>query len=161
MTITTYINESDSHTLNKKITKIEDVSGVVFKQDTDILRPLLIISRNVSNNYNYVYIPAFNRYYYVRSKSFADQRYYVNLEVDPLMSSQTDINNLEVIADRSSSAFNLYQVDPEVPQLAPNVIATQKFPAGFGGYSFILAVTGGGRPPEPGPTVESEVIDNG
>lgn len=151
MTIITYLNESDQNTLNKKLTKIEEVANCIFKEETDMLHPRLTLSRVTSNSYNYVYIPAFDRYYYVRSKTYAEQRYYIDLEVDPLMSFKDEIEDLVVIADRSSSSFNLYQVDPEVPQLANNTIATQKFPYGFGGHSFILAVTGGGRPPEPEP----------
>lgn len=159
MQMITYRNASEYDVLNKDLTKVEENISITLKDDTEMIRPTIITSNNISNNYNYVYLSAFNRYYFVKGKSYSQQRYYVQLEVDPLMSYKDAIKSLVVIANRCSQKFNLYQVDPEVPQLAPNVIATQKFPYGFGGYSFVLAVTGGGRPPEPEPN-EEEVTEN-
>lgn len=162
--ITTYVNESDQNTLNKTLTLISiNPISAVLKDDTDLINPTLILSNNVLQDFNYVYIQEFDRYYYVTTRAYAQQRYYVTLAVDVLMSHKDDIEDLTVIANRASHNFNLYQIDPEVPQLAYNVISTQKFPFGFGGQSFILAVTGGGRSQEPTPepeTIESEVSNN-
>lgn len=144
MTVTTYINASDYNTLDKDLTKVDDSVTVILKDDTDIIRPTLIFSGNMDMDFNYVYIAELNRYYFVRSKSLAQQRYYVRCEVDVLMSYNSNIKDLEVIATRSSSCFNLYQNDTEVPQMNYNVIQTQRFSNGFGGESLILAVTGGG-----------------
>lgn len=165
VSITLYINESDQNTLNKTITPLNNIPvSAVFKDDTELINPTIILSPSVPQGFNYVYIQELHRYYYVVSRAYAQQRYYITLAVDPLMSFKTDISNLTVIANRATHNFNLYQVDPEVAQLAYNVIATQKFPYGFGGQSFILAVTGGGRSPEPEPEpeiTESEVVNNG
>lgn len=142
MYITTYVNASDEHVLDKSITKVHDNINVVLKDDTNMINPVIIVSGSLAPSYNYVYLTDFNRYYYVRDITYSQQRYYIALEVDVLMSFNAAIKSLEVIANRSSSRFNVYQPDNSIPFLQRNIIATQKFPAGFGSESLILAVNG-------------------
>lgn len=143
MTITTYSNASEEHVLDKDITKINENVSVVLKDDTNVLTPTLITSQNISHTFNYIYISDFNRYYYVKNITYSQQRFYIECSVDVLMSFNTDIKSLELIANRSSSRFNVYQPDPHVKFLQKSIIATQKFPYGFSGNSMILAVNGG------------------
>lgn len=143
MTITTYSNASEEHVLDKSITKINDNVSVVLKDDTNVLSPTLITSQNISHTFNYIYISDFNRYYYVRNITYSQQRFYIECAVDVLMSFNADIKSLELIANRSSSRFNVYQPDNSIPFLQKSIIATQKFPQGFSGSSLILAVNGG------------------
>lgn len=58
------------------------------------------------------------------------------------MSFQSEIEALDVIANRSSSVYNTYQKDDSIPFLNKNKVATQPFPSGFAGNSIILAVNG-------------------
>lgn len=143
MTITTYSNASEEHVLDKDITKINDQVSVVLKDDTNVINPTLITSQNISHTFNYIYISDFDRYYYVRNITYSQQRFYIECAVDVLMSFNSDIKGLNVIANRSSSRFNVYQPDAQVSFLQKNIIATQKFPYGFNGQSLILAVNGG------------------
>lgn len=145
ISITTYKNTSDNNTLNKTLETIGSNITAVLKDDTDILQPTLILSGNVSQSFNYVYISTFNRYYFVTSRTYAQQRYYIQLQIDVLMTYNTAISNLTVIANRSSSRFNLYQTDGEISFLNKNDVITYPFPNGFNGYSLILAVNGGGH----------------
>ena len=142
MNITTYVNASDEHVLDKSITKVHDNVNVILKDDTNMINPVIIVSGSLAPSYNYVYLTGFNRYYYVRDITYSQQRYYISLEVDVLMSFNAGIKALEVIANRSSSRFNVYQPDNSIPFLQRNIISTQKFPAGFGSESLILAVNG-------------------
>lgn len=149
MTITTYSNASEEHVLDKSITKINENVSVILKDDTDIINPIIIISNSISHNFNYIYISEFNRYYYVRNITHSQQRYYIECEVDVLMSFNADIKDLEVIANRSSSTYNVYQKDDSIPFENRNVISTQPFASGFVGDTLILAVNGGGAAPTP------------
>ena len=142
MYITTYVNDSDEHVLDKSITKVHDNISVNIKDDTNLINPVIIVSGSLTPSYNYIYITDFNRYYYVRDITYSQQRYYIALEVDVLMSFNAAIKALDVIANRSSSRFNVYQPDDSIPFLQRNIIATQKFPSGFGSESLILAVNG-------------------
>lgn len=143
MTITTYSNASEEHVLDKDITKINDSISVVLKDDTNVLNPTLITSQNISHTFNYIYISDFDRYYYVKNITYSQQRFYIECAVDVLMSFNSEIKDLYVIANRSSSYYNVYQKDDTIPFENRNVISTQNFPSGFNSQALILAVNGG------------------
>ena len=142
MTINTYINTSDDRTLNKTLTVVESLVNCVLKDDTEMIRPTIILSKSTDQSFNYVYIPTFDRYYFVRSKTYSQQRYYIECEVDVLQSFSSDIESLKVIANRSSSTFNAYQHDSEISKLAYNTVTTRPFSSGFNGLSIVIAVAG-------------------
>lgn len=141
--MTTYINASEEHVLDKSLTKIEENVDIELKENTNFINPIIILSRERSIDFNYVYITTFKRYYFVKNVTYSQQRYYIDLAVDVLMSYNSGIKKLELIANRSSSRFNVYQPDEHVKFLQKSIIATQKFPEGFAGNSLILAVNGG------------------
>lgn len=148
--INTYHNASEEHVLDKSITLIEENVGVELKENTNIMNPIIILSRLRGINFNYVYLDVFDRFYYVKNITYSQQRYYIDLEVDVLMSFKDRIGELEVIANRSSSYYNTYQKDDSLPFENRSIISTQPFASGFGGECLILAVNGGGLAPEQG-----------
>ena len=141
--MTTYANASEEHVLDKDLTKIEDQVDIEIKENSNIINPIIILSRERNINFNYVYLTSYNRYYFVRNITYSQQRYYIDLQVDVLMSFNSNIKKLYVIANRSSSTYNVYQVDQNIPFENRNIISTQPFPGGFSGQSLILAVNGG------------------
>lgn len=145
MTLDTYTNLSDDYKLNKNLTPIATDIPIVLKDDTEIINPIIIVSRSVNTDFNYCRIPQLGRYYFVSKGgvTYAQNRAYIQLEVDALMSHRGAINALSVIADRSSSVYNVYQCDSEIPFENRNIISTQPFSGGFNGQSLILAVNGG------------------
>lgn len=147
MTITTYVNDSEEHVLDKSITKVSENISVVLKDDTNMIMPTIITSNSISHNFNYIYISEFDRYYYVKNMTYSQQRYYIECAVDVLMSFNSDIKDLEVIANRSSSDYNVYQKDDSIPFENRSIISTQPFPSGFIGDTLILGVNGGGATP--------------
>lgn len=149
MQITTYKNASEEHVLDKQLTVVNSGVNAMFKDDTNMINPTIIISSLMSKNFNYVYISDTDRYYYVNDMTYSQQRTFINLSVDVLMSFNSDIKDLEVIANRSSSYYNTYQKDDSIPFENRNIISTQPFSAGFGGECLILAVNGGGAPVAP------------
>ena len=143
MQITTYKNASEEHVLDKQLTVVNSGVTAMFKDDTNMLNPTIIISSLMSKNFNYVYISDTDRYYYVNDMTYSQQRTFINLSVDVLMSFNSEIKALNVIANRSSSYYNVYQKDDTIPFENRNVISTQNFPSGFNSQSLILAVNGG------------------
>ena len=92
---------------------------------------------------NYLWLgEPFNRYYFITNKTVSQGKMYVKCDVDVLMSFKTDIEALQVIAERSSSNYNIMQIDSQIPIENFNDVATKEFNTGFGNESFILAVTG-------------------
>lgn len=149
MQITTYRNASEEHVLDKQLTVVNSNISAMFKDDTNMVNPTIIISSLISKNFNYVYISDTDRYYYVTDMTYSQQRTLVTLAVDVLMSFNSDIKDLEVIANRSSSYYNTYQKDDSIPFENRNIISTQPFASGFVGDTLILAVNGGGTAPTP------------
>ena len=66
MQMTLYNYAGDVRKLNKYLTTIATVNIITITDDTNILAPTVIISARAFN-FNYAYIPAFNRYYFVEN----------------------------------------------------------------------------------------------
>lgn len=142
MTITTYVNDSDDHMLSPNLTEVDKNVTAVLKSGTDLLNPVLVLSNNLSHDFNYIYISEFKRYYFC--KVFYSQNMYIaECHVDALYSWKAYIDELNVIANRSSSDYNTYQVDNTIPFLAKSRVTTVPFPSGFMGNSWMLSCNGG------------------
>ena len=120
MTCTLYTNKQDKNTLKKKLSGGSGYS-ITFKDDNiDILNPTIIISSDISalKKYNYAYLPNLNRYYFINGfSSLFGSRTELSLSVDVLMSWQSDILKMSVIADRSTNKGNRQMTDPLLPTL--------------------------------------------
>ena len=95
---------------------------------------------------NYVYIAAFERYYYVTGiRGLYNDVAELSLEVDPLYSWKSAILAQQVIVARTQDdeKYSLY-LDDAVLKLYNNPnITTIEFPTGFTAEEYILAVAGG------------------
>lgn len=140
-----YSNKTDGNVLNKDTFKLEDGEiPCTFKDDTEMVDPTLIFTPSPAvNKCDYIWVgEPYNRYYFVKNRELSAGRVYVTCHVDVLMSFKESINNIEVIASRSSSKFDIYQIDTKMPVENFHDITTVEFPTGFGSDEWILAVTG-------------------
>lgn len=88
----------------------------VFREECSMQRPSVLINTLEIPSFNYVYIPAFNRYYYVTSiTSVSYGLWRVELNCDVLMSFRREILNLNGIIGRQEIEYNDYLIDNEVP----------------------------------------------
>ena len=144
MTITAYNNHSDSREINKVLTDEMTISNCILKDDTEIVNPTLIFAggTKLPDTINYIYIPVFNRYYFVTNKTTENQRILINLHTDVLESRKATLLNNYAILDRSANHFNTYQVDGDIPMLNYSEITKTRFPIGFSSESLILTVAG-------------------
>lgn len=143
MNIDFYISNDPENTLSKTLTNQSTRTGNLL-EDTDILRPSIEFNVNPVG-YNYAYISAFGRYYYIRSISNTGaSTWRVDFEVDPLMSFKDQIKASPCIAAKSSSVYNLYLNDPNYKCYQDDVILMQNFPTGFDDQNprFVLTVLG-------------------
>lgn len=96
----------------------------VNKGTLDILHPEIILKytegaeHNISTlvNTNYAYIPAFERWYYVRSWNNDGQQWTVSMDVDALASWRQTIGAQSIYIYRSAAAYNLRLTDNVYPQ---------------------------------------------
>lgn len=143
--LTTYICDCDNMVLDKTnhLTIVDNNIEIKFKKETSIVSPVLILSPSYGLDWNYAYIDDFDKYYFYKDRTFANGYLIVTLELDRRMSYHSEIEALEVVANRCASRYNLYQKDPKIPKCENDLIQTQPFRTGFGAQSFILAVNGG------------------
>lgn len=145
MQVKLYQNKSDKNKLNKDLFLLEGGEvDATLKDDTQLENPTLILNNSPAiTNCDYVYIgnPC-KRYYYVTGRTLSQQRIYLELHVDVLYSFREEISRLEVIADRSSSNFNLYQIDGKLPIDNFHDVTVKEFANGFTAEEWILVTTG-------------------
>lgn len=135
--------------INKVISIIDDVSATI-KGALSVENPVLILQykSDIQSNVNYVYIPEYNRYYFVTDIiNLTGGRYEIHCKVDVLMSFKDSILNLSCIVDKQSSKdnANMYLDDGSFVVQSKEFVDTINFPNGFNDNGdFILITAGGG-----------------
>lgn len=83
MDIYFYNNHSPANVVDKTLMNETIISGTL-KEDVEILNPVITISKQLFN-FNYCYIPRFNRYYFIRAQK-SDTKNFIKiyLHVDVL-----------------------------------------------------------------------------
>ena len=106
-----YETTSNEKTLHKELTKISTV-GVEWKSDTDILHPTVILGGSLPKA-NYLYIPTFGRYYFIKNMKVDSGRNVIEIEcdVDVLMSYVDSLSQLQCVVARQENEYNTYLAD--------------------------------------------------
>lgn len=103
MEIRLYNNISDNRTIRKKLLNEFSLSGTL-RDSCSLIEPVINIESSNVLRFNYVYIPDFQRYYFVKEiTNLRKNIWTLELEVDPLMSFKGDILALDVVVDKQSS----------------------------------------------------------
>lgn len=146
MTITFYNNESDSILVDKKITSISSLSNAKIINETDIVNPSIIVSRNFYDSIilkaNYLYIDNLKRYYFINNISFAESMIVIDCTVDVLMSFKNEIRNLNCTVSRNENLKNGYLNDENYNIQAYKQVVCKMFPNGINNDSIILMTAG-------------------
>lgn len=144
-TVRFYQNTSDNRYLSKSITQKGTDVSCSFKENTTQEDPILIISpTNYQSSANYCYISDTGRYYYIVNVTFSQQRVFIHLRVDVLMSFGSGIKSSKCVAFRSSNRYNSYLADELYPRLQYNKPVTKAFPFSFSKkLNCILTIAGG------------------
>ena len=145
MNIILYINNSEKNKIGKNLTNDFSLSGTL-RDTTNIINPVILIELNEIGNYNYCYIPDFNRYYFItdiiaiRTGLFA-----VSLTVDVLESFKTDIKNLSVILlNTQNVGSSNYLPSPVFRNNVKSKTDILNFPNGLNDSGEFILITAGG-----------------
>jgi hypothetical protein len=134
MTINLYSTGDNPKTVSKTLTAISSVQGRAT-QPCNILRPELILSGDSTVNAinaNYVYVPDFGRYYFVKDHTTdTAARIILSCEVDPLMSWAAGIRASKQLVTRSESVGK------------PTEITDNQYPLSKRKNMFVIAFEGG------------------
>lgn len=92
MVVNTYTCSDDNNVLVKNLTEVSTLDNVKLKDATELIKPELVLMSDDYPTFNYVYLPKFNRYYYVTNITVNPNKIYrIALDVDVLMSFKDDI----------------------------------------------------------------------
>lgn len=145
MIIRLYKNTSDSNVVSKTISQVYECEGTL-KEATSITEPVITLSgiNSIITEFNYVYIPEFNRYYYVTDMvSIKNNLWAVSCKVDVLMSYKDIIYKQTAVVDRQEYNYNTMLSDNRLRVQANPYLITRKFPKGFtGDYNYALVLAG-------------------
>ena len=141
-----FIVSDENHRVNKKLNEKQTITGSL-RNETDVVHPVILIE-GLFWKYNYCYIAAWDRYYYIRDKrSIRNNLVELNLEVDVLMSHREQLLKVNAIIDKqeSISNANMYIDDGDWIVQNNEFINIINFSNGFNNEGeFILIAAGGG-----------------
>lgn len=147
-----YHNNAEQNRLDKT-NFLENVSTLngYLRDKTSITNPSIIIEMNDFPTFNYVYLPKFNRYYYVTNiLSIATNLWQIDMHVDVLMSYKDKILLQSAIIERNEYEWNPYLIDSSLPVSKEPNITVEEVPQSiinttYGDddmYTFFLEVVG-------------------
>lgn len=148
MQVKFYRNLSDERVINKTLDNEYTLSNVKLLEATDILHPRLKIksAANVLTIYNYMYIPDYNRYYYIEELTADNGFCYITARCDVLKSHATQLMSCQCIAERQQKEYNFYLDDEQFRTLQYDRQYQHNFTSPFNkGGSFVLVVQGAGN----------------
>lgn len=100
MVFTIYKTKSPNNKVEKSLSGNHGMTGTL-REETNTENPSILVKGNLLDGYNYAYIPAFKRYYYITSvDSVRNGLTRINMEVDPLMSFASEIKQLKAIISK-------------------------------------------------------------
>ncbi len=157
--IIAYTNNSATNVVNKKLTEIVAIPGVL-RTGCSITDPVITIHTNGAdiwrNGFNYMYIDAFKRYYYVtnivavagvmesQTEQNPTQLWQIDGHVDVLMSFADQIKDQRAVVARQERQYNLMLDDGFFMTYQNPKIQTKLFSVEdpFETQEFVLIVAG-------------------
>lgn len=113
MQFTLYQNTAEDNRLDKTnyLTTVGTIYGII-REEASLIDLSVTIEVEQLPNFNYVYIPNFNRYYYVNDiTSIRNNLWEISLSVDVLMSYKEAIRGVNAFVDRNENTFNPNIID--------------------------------------------------
>lgn len=97
MQVDFYTTTDNPNTVNKTL-KLNKSINIIFRQAVNEETPFIIMSKDNLTGSNYVYIPNFNRYYFISNiENYTANLVRINLTTDLLMTYKDEILNSTVL----------------------------------------------------------------
>ena len=147
MNIVLMVNKSEPEKVTKELTTLATITGSL-KEGTSVINPTILIQGTPVTvqqivTSNYLRIPDFGRYYFIRDiSSVRTNLWEISCHVDVLQSYATQIKAQTAIIQRQMQKWNLYLNDGSFKVYQNPIVLTKPFPSGFNTMEFVLAVAG-------------------
>lgn len=145
MDIKLYVNNSETNQIGKSLTN-EIVYTGSLRGEASVIKPTMLVEAENISNYNYAYIPEFNRYYFIKEiVSVRTGLWRLSLRVDVLESFKESIKNLAVIIKNTEViATNNYMGSHVWQTNVKNTTTIVNFPDGLLDDGEFILITAGG-----------------
>lgn len=145
MEIVLYVTGSESNALDKVLQNSYELQGSL-RSESSIINPTFLVQANNVTQYNYCFIPDFNRYYFITDiVSIRTNLWRVSCRVDVLMSFKTQILNLDVtISDATAPDIETYKNGEQWQALVKTKTDVINFPNGLLDNGEYILITSGG-----------------
>lgn len=133
MKIQFYKMSNVNNKINKRVpdTPALTLEGTV-KDNCNIMDPVILVEKSGVPDYNYVFIPEFNRYYFMSpATAVTNNTWEIKLHVDVLFTYRQQIMTAPCIVAKSASSYNLYLNDNNYKCYQNPHIFSERFPSGF------------------------------
>lgn len=144
MTVNLMYNSSDGNRLDKNTSSAFTASGTL-KEGCSVTDPTILIAVDDIHNVNYMYIPDFNRYYFVTNVSVERRGLWaVTGHVDVLSTYKSAIRSCTGVIARQQYDYNLYLDDDKFMVESKREVVQKNFnsPLSTEGTSIILIMAG-------------------
>lgn len=109
-----YNMKSEKNKIGKTKEELFTLQGVL-REETSIINPSITIETDIVPIANYIYIPIFNRYYFITDiTSIRNKLWKIECHVDVLDSYEAQIKSLNGIISRQENLYNLYLKDDKL-----------------------------------------------
>lgn len=149
LTVNLMHNLSPVEKIGKNLTSGSTFNDCVLKDSTSILAPVLLLSTSDTDitSCNYMYIPAFNRYYFIDDiVSVHNNRWEISAHVDVLETYKNDIlGNSAILENTEVNGKNMYLYDDDVFKVnCKHKTDIINFPSGLLDTGEFILITAGG-----------------
>lgn len=126
--IQAFWNKSDNNVVNKKLTAVVTLTGTL-RNECEVVDPTILIECDDPNKFNYIYIPALKRYYYIKDRnSVRNNIVEITAHCDVLMTYKADFLKLPAVISRNTHDYNVYLPDDQFSAMAYQRVQLRKFP---------------------------------
>lgn len=143
MLLKLYNTNSETNRINKVLTE-ETEFDVRLKDKSSVVNPVLVLKSETYINFNYAYIPKFQRYYFVDDISvFPNKMYLLTLRCDVLTSFKDDIlkSYARIVEQTNSNAYYDSNLKSEVRKEVDTYMSNVSFD--LTADSMVLVTIGG------------------
>ena len=143
MLLKLYNTNSETNRINKVLTD-ETEFDVRLKDKSSVVNPVLVLKSETYINFNYAYIPKFQRYYFVDDISvFPNKMYLLTLRCDVLTSFKDDIlkSYARIVEQTNSNAYSDSNLKSEVRKEVDTYMSNVSFD--LTADSMVLVTIGG------------------
>ena len=142
MNIVAYNNKSDTRKIDKSLTQITEFVGTL-RNETDVVTPVILVEGALPS-FNYCFIEAFNRYYFVTDfRTVRNNVYEIHCKSDVLMSFDLD-NVTGVIVASERVGINNYLNNKNWVATVKDKTDIIPFPSGLLDTGEYILITAGG-----------------